>query len=96
MQTARLNPLTRDDTFLGVCQAIGDDFGFNPIFLRLAFALPLLYAPVTTLAAYFALGVVVLASRLLSPNPRQRKVESEAPAPAAQNDSLAEVLAAAA
>lgn len=96
MQTARLNPLTRDDTFLGVCQAIGDDFGFNPIFLRLAFALPLLYAPVATLAAYFGLGLVVLASRLLSPNPKARKAEAEAPAPAAQNDSLAEVLAAAA
>ena len=34
------NLLRRDDTFFGVCQAIGEDFGFHPIFLRIAFGLP--------------------------------------------------------
>ncbi|HTU11237.1 MAG TPA: PspC domain-containing protein [Allosphingosinicella sp.] len=63
--------IARDDTFLGVCQAIGEDFGFNPTWLRLAFAVPVLFAPVAALAAYLALGVIVLLSRLLAPRPRR-------------------------
>lgn len=65
------NIFARDDTFFGVCQAIGEDLGFNPNYLRIAFALPLLYAPVTTLAVYAALALVVVALRLLVPNPRR-------------------------
>ena len=30
--------IARDDTLLGVCQAIGEDFGFHPNFLRVLFA----------------------------------------------------------
>ncbi|MDB5694146.1 MAG: hypothetical protein JWO81_3209, partial [Alphaproteobacteria bacterium] len=25
----------RDDNILGICQAVGDDFGFNPLWLRI-------------------------------------------------------------
>ncbi len=71
------NVFARDDTFFGVCQAIGEDLGFNPNYLRIAFALPLLYAPLATLAAYAALAVVVIMLRLVVPNPRRA-----APAPA--------------
>ena len=35
----------RNDTILGVCEAIGQDFGFNPLWLRLAFIAPLFFAP---------------------------------------------------
>ena len=28
----------RSDTMLGVCQALGEDFGFHPNILRIAFA----------------------------------------------------------
>lgn len=64
----------RDDTFLGVCQALGEDFGFNPIFLRIAFAAPLIFAPVLVVEAYFALGAIVLVSRLLAPRPKRKAV----------------------
>lgn len=64
--------IRRDDTFLGVCQALGEDFGFNPMFLRVAFALPMLYAPLATVAVYLGLGVIVLASRLLAPRPKRK------------------------
>ena len=64
------NVFARDDTFFGVCQAIGDDLGFNANYLRIAFALPLLYAPLATIAAYLALAVVVFAIRLIVPDPR--------------------------
>src|SRR5688500_6059718 len=54
----------RSDTILGVCEAIGQDFGFNPTYLRLAFIAPLFFAPVVTIVAYFGIGAVVGATRL--------------------------------
>ena len=57
----------RSHTILGVCEAIGEDFGFNPTFLRVPFAASVLYSPTWAVIAYFALGAVVLASRLLFP-----------------------------
>jgi phage shock protein C len=60
----------RDDTAFGVCAAIGEDFGFNPLFLRFAFAGFLFFNPMAAIASYLALGVVVLVSRLVAPNPR--------------------------
>ena len=57
----------RSHTILGVCEAIGEDFGFNPVFLRIPFAATVLWNPLVSIGAYLALGVVVLASRLLAP-----------------------------
>lgn len=55
----------RHDTILGVCEAIGQDFGFNPTWLRLAFIAPIFFAPYAAVGAYLGLGVVVAATRLL-------------------------------
>ena len=73
----------RSHTILGVCEAIGEDFGFNPTFLRVPFAAIVLYSPMIAIGAYFALGVVVLASRLLFPKPKaetavERGIEASA------------------
>ena len=57
----------RSHTILGVCEAIGEDFGFNPAFLRIPLAASVLYSPMWAVIAYLALGAVVLASRLLFP-----------------------------
>jgi phage shock protein C len=57
----------RNHTILGVCEAIGEDFGFNPVLLRVPLAGIVLYSPLLAIAVYFALGAVVLASRLLFP-----------------------------
>ena len=54
----------------GVCAAIGQDLGFNPLWLRLALAISLLFQPVAVLSAYALLGVTVTVSRLLYPNRR--------------------------
>jgi len=59
----------RSHTILGVCEAIGEDFGFNPTFLRIPFAASVLYSPLLAIGAYLALGLVVLASRLIFPKP---------------------------
>ena len=74
----------RSHTILGVCEAIGEDFGFNPTFLRVPFAAIVLYSPTIAIGAYLALGVVVLASRLLFPKAKaQAIVEGGEKTPAA-------------
>ena len=72
----------RSHTILGVCEAIGEDFGFNPTLLRVPFAATVLWSPMWSIVAYFALGVVVLASRLLAPKAKAPKVETQAEQPA--------------
>lgn len=67
MENETSNLFRRRDTFFGICEAVGQDFGFNPLWLRLAFVAPLFFFPVQTFIGYFALGLVVLASRLLFP-----------------------------
>lgn len=67
MDNETTNLFQRRDTFLGICEAVGQDFGFNPLWLRLAFVAPLFFFPVQTFIGYFALGLVVLASRLIFP-----------------------------
>jgi phage shock protein PspC (stress-responsive transcriptional regulator) len=57
----------RSHTILGVCEAIGEDFGFNPIFLRIPLAASVIWNPAIALGTYFGLGAIVLASRLLFP-----------------------------
>ena len=64
----------RSHTILGVCEAIGEDFGFNPTYLRVPLAAIVLWNPLIAIGAYLALGVVVLASRLLFPKPRAQQV----------------------
>ncbi len=64
------NLFTRDDTFLGICQGLGDDLGFNPNWLRVALTLFLFFNPVAAIGAYLAAGIVVLAVRWFVPDPR--------------------------
>jgi phage shock protein C len=58
----------RNDTILGVCEAIGQDFGFNPLWLRLAFIAPIFFAPYAAVGAYLGLAVIVAATRYFAPN----------------------------
>jgi phage shock protein C len=68
MQSAQPSLFLRDDTFFGVCEALGEDFGFNPLFLRIVFAVALIWNPIAVVAAYAGAGVVVMISRWLAPN----------------------------
>ena len=69
MHNAQPSPFTRSDTMFGVCEALGEDFGFNPLYLRLVLPLLLFLSPLATIAGYAAVGAVVLLSRLLFPDP---------------------------
>ena len=81
----------RSHTILGVCEAVGEDFGFNPVFLRIPFAASVIYSPMMAIGAYFALGLIVLASRLLFPKAKQavEQVVSEQTAPANEQHEFA-------
>jgi phage shock protein PspC (stress-responsive transcriptional regulator) len=69
IMTIHAQPLTASkDNLLGICNAVGEDFGFNPLWLRLALGAVFVVQPVGVVVAYLALGLVVLASRLLVPN----------------------------
>lgn len=61
--------LTRDDTILGVCQALGEDFGFNPFLLRAALAAALLWNPVAIVVGYVAAAILIGIVRIAFPNP---------------------------
>ena len=76
----------RSHTILGVCEAIGEDFGFNPILLRIPFAASVLYSPMWSVIAYFALGAVVLASRFFFPKAKSEPVAEQPAVASAANE----------
>jgi phage shock protein PspC (stress-responsive transcriptional regulator) len=87
----------RSHTILGVCEGIGEDFGFNPTLLRVPFAAVVLWSPMMAVGAYLALGLVVLASRLLFPKTKTVPAENAsapvAPAFAANSETEAKLAA---
>jgi len=83
MQISSSNLLFRGDTFLGVCEALGEDFGFNPFWLRAALGIGTIWNPLVVISVYLAAGAVVAFSRLISPNPRSAAAAASADEPAA-------------
>ena len=91
----KTNLLLRNDTILGVCEALGQDFGINPNWLRVAFCAPIYWNPMLVIGAYLALGVVVAVTRLAFPdrvvevhsNPVQ-EISDNVAAPAAEEREL--------
>ena len=98
MQDTNSSVLTRDDTFFGVCEAIGEDLGINAQLLRLGFALALFFNPVAAFGSYAAAGLVVAVSRWLVPNPRvaaaPEAIAAEAPSAAEAENQMELSLAA--
>ena len=80
------NLIFRNDTILGVCEAIGQDFGFNPTWLRIAFCAPIYWNPGLVLGVYLGLGALVAATRYFAPD---RTAEAAAPARLAEVESTA-------
>ena len=78
----------RDHTVLGVCEALGEDFGFNPLWLRILLASFLIWKPVEVIGVYFALGLLVLISRLLVPSRRKTASPRQAAAGAVAEQAM--------
>lgn len=72
--------VARDDTLLGICFALGEDLGFNPVYLRALLAVIVLWSLPAALGAYAALGAVVAVSRWIAPDPLPAAAEGRADA----------------
>jgi len=68
MSTGNTNLILRNDTVLGVCEAIGQDFGFHPNWLRLALASFFYFFPMGVIGTYLGLGIVVAFTRWVAPD----------------------------
>ena len=73
----------RSDTILGVCEAIGQDLGIRPLFLRLVFAGLFYFNPLMVIGSYLALGAGVAFARWLYPVPAPAAAQPAAADPAA-------------
>lgn len=52
------------DNLFGVCHALGETFGFNPIYLRVALLIVVMLNAEAALIAYFAIGIAVTVAKL--------------------------------
>ncbi|WP_340313830.1 PspC domain-containing protein [Rhizorhabdus argentea] len=99
MQRSQPSLFARHDTFFGVCEAIGQDFGFPSNYVRVALSLGLLLSPLATVAVYVGAGLLVAISRWIYPA-QVANVEAQPTVPAkagrTDNDQGASVLAEAA
>lgn len=98
MTATRPNLFTRDDTFLGVCEAIGEDCGFHPNYLRVALGTLVLWNPAIAVGLYLGAGVLVFLSRWWMPSRPAHAAEpvgaSAAIEPIADNDRVPLAIAA--
>ena len=79
----------RSHTILGVCEAIGEDFRFNPVFLRVPLAASVIYSPMLAIGAYFVMGAAVLLSRVLFPKPSTTSAVAVEASPAEEQREFA-------
>lgn len=57
----------RGDTFLGVCEALGQDFHVPADLLRIAFAALFFWSMIAGIATYLAIGAFIALARWLYP-----------------------------
>jgi len=64
-------PAAARDNLFGICHALGETFGFNPLFLRIALLIAVMVNAEATLIAYFTAGIAVLVAKLATRTPRK-------------------------
>lgn len=86
---ARPIPLPlRRDTMLGVCAGLGEEFGFNPMVLRIAISSLVIVDLKLAIAVYLGLGIALAMGRLLAPARRTAPLNSASQSALAEaNDS---------
>ena len=80
----------RPDTMLGVCQAIGEDMGINPNWIRVAFAIGFFFYPWQAALAYLGLGALGALLRRVWPD-ELTSTEAEAAAVRAADNNDTEM-----
>ena len=89
------NVFLRNDTLFGTCQALGEDFGFNPNWIRVPLASSVVLNPFVAVGLYLALSVLVLAVRtVVKATPVAVAAETKVTVPAEANDDQRELIAA--
>lgn len=63
------------DNLLGICNALGETFGVNPLIFRLALIVGLLFSAKLTVIAYFTAGIAVLIAHLFTREPRRARTD---------------------
>ncbi len=77
------------DSLFGVCQSIGEHIGFNPLYLRIALFVLMLFNPIAMACAYAALGAVVGLSHLIFPKPEENPWKAGVEEPQVERELLA-------
>lgn len=72
-QTAPAAP--RDNLF-GICHALGETFGFNPLYLRIVLLIGVIVNPEVALGAYFAAGITVTVAKLATRSRSKRPTQA--------------------
>ena len=70
------------DHLFGVCEAIGKDLGFDPLYLRVALFSLLFFNPLWMLGAYAGLAAVLGLSRWIAPSAAPAEATKPAEQPA--------------
>lgn len=70
------NESPRDNLF-GICHALGDIFGFNPLYLRIAMLVGVMLDAEVTLIAYFSAGIAVLVAKLATRSASKRAAKAK-------------------
>jgi phage shock protein PspC (stress-responsive transcriptional regulator) len=52
------------DNLFGICHALGETFGFNPLYLRVVLLVAVMINAEAALGAYFAAGIAVMVAKL--------------------------------
>lgn len=90
MQTTQGNLFTRPDTFFGICEGLGEDTRIPANLIRISLAVMLFFNAAAAFALYGALGVLVLFTRLLFPNPKPAAATALAAAELPEPNAAAE------
>jgi len=66
------------DNLFGVCHALGETFGFNPLYLRIALLVAVMVNAEIALLAYFGAGVAVLVAKFATRRSGKRAAKTKA------------------
>ena len=70
------NESPRDNLF-GICHALGQIFGFNPLYLRVALLVGVMLDAEVSLIAYFGAGIAVLVAKLATRSTAKRAAKAK-------------------
>lgn len=65
------------DNLFGICHALGETFGFNPIYLRVVLLATVMLNAEAALAAYFSAGVAVGVAKLATRSSGKRTAKAK-------------------